>query len=58
LDAVPPTILPTFEVVWSSSRPKRSAASAAAAASIALWPSSGASPACAALPRKRASTLK
>ena len=57
LRAMPPLIVPTFAVVPSSSRPKRSSASAFAAAAMALRPSSGAIPACAARPRNVASIV-
>ena len=48
--AVPPVIVPTFAVVSASSRPSRMAATARAAATIALRPSSGRMPAWAARP--------
>ena len=54
--AVPPVIVPTFAVVSASSRPSSSREIAAAAAAIALRPSSGRIPACAAFPRKFAAT--
>ena len=54
--AVPPEITPTFAVVSSSSRPRRRSAIARAAAAMAERPSSGLIPACAARPRKTAST--
>ena len=50
LDAVPPSIMPMFAVVSSSRRPSFISAIAAAAAAIALWPSSGLIPACASWP--------
>ena len=55
LGAVPPRRTPMFAVVSSSSRPRRIAATARAAATTALRPSSGAMPACAAVPRNSAS---
>ena len=55
LEAVPPAITPTLAVVSSSSRPSSIAAIAAAAASIALRPSSGRIPACASVPSNSAS---
>ena len=53
--AVPPAIVPTFAVVSASRRPSSIAAIARAAATIALRPSSGRTPACAARPRTIAS---
>jgi hypothetical protein len=49
---------PTLAVVWSSIRPSGIAATATAAASTALRPSSGRMPAWAAFPRKLASMRK
>src|SRR3954462_9229085 len=49
--SAPPWMLPTFAVVSGSIRPRRIAAIARAAARIALRPSSGRTPACAAWPR-------
>ena len=54
LAALPPSISPTLAVVSASRRPSRIAAIAAAAAAIALWPSSGRIPACASLPSNSA----
>ena len=53
-EADPPAITPTFAVVSSSSRPSSIAPIAAAAASIALWPSSGRIPAWASMPSNSA----
>ena len=53
--ARPPPIAPTLAVVASSMRPSGMASTAAAAMAMADTPSSGATPAWAALPRKRAS---
>ena len=50
----PPSMRLTFAVVSASIRPRRIAPIARAAASIALRPSSGRTPACAAVPRKSA----
>ena len=50
LGAVPPATTPMLAVVSSSRRPSRIAATARAAATMALRPSSGAMPACAACP--------
>ncbi len=47
-------MIPTFAVVPSSSRPRLIRPIAAAAASIALEPSSGRTPACASTPTKSA----
>ena len=52
----PPAITPTFAVVSSSSRPRSIAPIAAAAASIAEWPSSGRIPACASSPSNSATS--
>ncbi len=54
LVAVPPEIVPTFAVVSSSRRPSFISEIAAAAAAIALRPSSGRIPAWASAPSKRA----
>ena len=51
----PPCTEPTLAVVSGSIRPSGIAAIARAAASTALWPSSGRMPACAALPWNSAS---
>ena len=53
-DAVPPLITPTLVVVSSSSRPSVIDATAAAAAAIALRPSSGRMPAWASTPSNSA----
>ena len=53
LPAMPPRISPTFAVVSASIRPSRMSAIARAAATMALRPSSGAIPECAARPMKR-----
>ena len=49
-EAIPPSIIPTFAVVSSSRRPSFIPATAAAAAAIALVPSSGLIPAWASCP--------
>ena len=56
LAEVPPAITPTFAVVSGSSRPSSIAAIAAAAAAIALCPSSGLIPAWASVPLNSASS--
>ena len=56
LEAVPPSITPTFAVVSASSRPSFIAAIAAAAAAIALRPSSGRIPAWASAPSNSATS--
>ena len=50
VEPTPPSMLPTFVVVPASSRPSGIAATARAAARIALRPASGRMPACAARP--------
>ena len=55
-DAVPPEITPTFAVVSASRRPSLIAAIAAAAAAIALRPSSGRMPEWASVPSKSATS--
>jgi hypothetical protein len=54
LIALPPSMSPTLAVVSASSRPSRMAAIALAAATTALRPASGRTPAWAARPRNSA----
>ncbi len=56
LGALPPLMIPTLAVVSSSTRPRRMAATARAAASTALRPACGSMPAWAATPVNTAST--